>query len=93
MRPECRPRDLEIQVVRAAGRGGRARSALKVRDNGRTGPLTSGSGRLGSKDPVVISGCMAYHCKRGRVGFSPGKASLGRARELWRIIRDKGARP
>src|SRR5713101_2775355 len=45
MRPEGRPRDLEIQVVR---------------DDGRTGPLTHGSGRMGSKDPAGISGCMSY---------------------------------
>jgi hypothetical protein len=54
-----RPRDLEIQVVRAAGMGGPARSALKVRDDGGTGPITFGSGRMGSKDPVGISGRMS----------------------------------
>jgi hypothetical protein len=59
MRPEGRPRDLEIQVVRAEGRGGLARSALQVRDNDRPGPLTHGSGRMGSKDPAGISGCMS----------------------------------
>ena len=59
MRPEGRPRDLEIQVARAEGRGGPARSALKVRDDDGTGPLTHGSGRLGSKDPAGISGCMS----------------------------------
>ena len=31
-----------------------------MRDDGGTGPLTRGSGRMGSKDPVVTSGCMAY---------------------------------
>ncbi|HEY8635243.1 MAG TPA: hypothetical protein VIO34_09820, partial [Candidatus Dormibacteraeota bacterium] len=51
-----RPRDLEIQVVRAAGMGGPARSALKVRDDDGTGPLTPGSGRMGAKDPAGISG-------------------------------------
>ena len=59
MRPEGRPRDLEIQVVRAEGRGGPARSALQVRDDDGTGPLTRGSGRMGSKDPAGISGCMS----------------------------------
>ena len=29
-----------------------------MRDDGRTGPLTPGSGRMGSKDPAGISGCM-----------------------------------
>jgi hypothetical protein len=60
MRPECRPRDLEIQVARAAGMGGPPRSALIVREDGGTGPITSGSGRMGSKDPVAISGCMSF---------------------------------
>ena len=32
------------------GRGG---------SDGGTGPLTHGSGRMGSKDPAGISGCMA----------------------------------
>ena len=65
MRPECRPRDLEIQVVRAAGMGGPARSALKVRNDEGTGSITFGSGRMGSKDPVVISGCMSWSaCRR-----------------------------
>jgi hypothetical protein len=59
MRAEGRPRDLEIQVVRAEGRGGPPRSALQVRDDGGTGPLTHGSGRMGSKDPVGISACMS----------------------------------
>ncbi len=59
MRPEGRPRDLEIQVARAEGRGGPARSALEVRDDDGTGPLTHGSGRMGSKDPAGISGRMA----------------------------------
>jgi hypothetical protein len=30
-----------------------------MRDDGGTGPLTHVSGRMGSKDPVVISGCMS----------------------------------
>jgi len=55
-RPEAGAGDLEIQVSGAAGRGGPDRSALKVRDDDGTGPLTSGSGRMGSKDPVGISG-------------------------------------
>jgi hypothetical protein len=59
MRPEGRPEDLEIQVVRAEGRGGPARRALQVRNDDGTGPLTHGSGRMGSKDPAGISGCMA----------------------------------
>jgi hypothetical protein len=59
MRPEGQPRDLEIQMVRAEGRGGPARSALQVRDDDGTGPLTPGSGRMGSKDPAGISGCMS----------------------------------
>jgi len=67
MRPECRPRDLEIQVARAEGRGGLTGSALYVRDDGRTGPLTHGSGRMGSKDPAGISGCMS-HLKVADVG-------------------------
>jgi len=58
-RPVGRPEDLEIQVVRAEGRGGPSRSALQVRDDGGSGPLTHGSGRMGSKDPVGIAGCMA----------------------------------
>ena len=56
-----RPRDLEIQVVRAEGRGGPARSALQVRDDDGTGPLTRGSGRMGSKDPAGISGFTSRH--------------------------------
>ena len=44
------------QVVRAEGRGGPTRNALKVRDDGGTGPLTHGSGRMGPKDPAGISG-------------------------------------
>jgi hypothetical protein len=56
MWPVARPRDLEIQVVRAEGGGGPTRSALKVRDDGGTGPPTRGSGRMGSKDPVGIAG-------------------------------------
>jgi hypothetical protein len=56
MPTECLPRDLEIQVVRAEGRGATARSAPYVRDDGGPGPLTPGSGRLGSKDPAGISG-------------------------------------
>ena len=67
MRPEGRPRDLEIQVVRDEGRGGLARSALEVRDDDRTGPLTHGSGRMGSKDPAGISGSMS-HLKVADVG-------------------------
>jgi len=31
-----------------------------MRDDGGTGPLTHVSGRMGSKDPAVIFGCMAY---------------------------------
>ncbi len=31
-----------------------------MRDDGGTGPLTHVSGRMGSKDPVGISGCKAY---------------------------------
>jgi hypothetical protein len=67
MWPEGRPRDLEIQVVRAEGRGGPARSALQVRDDDGTGPLTRGSGRMGSKDPAGISGCMSTQGNRGGV--------------------------
>ena len=59
MPPEGRPRDLEIQVARAEGRGGPPRSALDVRDDDGPGPLTHGSGRLGSKDPVGSSGGMS----------------------------------
>jgi len=65
MLPVGRPKDLEIQVVRAEGRGGPARSALKVRDDDGTGPLTRGSGRMGSKDSAGISGCMAIHYLSG----------------------------
>jgi len=61
MRLECQPRYLEIQVVRAEGRGGLARSALQVRDDDGTGPLTPGSGRMGSKDPAGISGHMSTY--------------------------------
>jgi hypothetical protein len=63
MRPVARPRDLEIQGLLPwlrdggpGGMGGPARSALKVRDDDGTGPITSGSGRMGSKDPVAIAG-------------------------------------
>jgi hypothetical protein len=59
MPTEGLPRDLEIQVVRAEGRGGPTRSALNVRDDDGPGPLTPGSGRLGSKDPAGISGGMS----------------------------------
>ena len=66
MRPEGRPRDLEIQGSLPwlrhgdpSGRGGPARSALQVRDDDGTGPLTPGSGRMGSKDPAGISGSMS----------------------------------
>jgi hypothetical protein len=33
-----------------------------MRDDGGTGPLTSGSGRMGSKDPVGISGRTSAVC-------------------------------
>jgi hypothetical protein len=49
-----RPRDLEIQVARAGGGGGPARNALQVRDDDGSGPLTTGSGCMGSKDPAGI---------------------------------------
>jgi hypothetical protein len=42
-----------------------------MRDDGGTGPLTSGSGRMGSKDPVGISGCMSWSdqcCLSGGIG-------------------------
>src|SRR5450759_4855237 len=91
MRPECRPRDLEIQGSLPwlrhggpRGRGGATRSAtfgvpaplVRGGSDGGTGPLTRRSGRMGSKDPVVTSGCMAYHSIPVRVRFSPGYASL-----------------
>src|SRR5258707_15129825 len=41
---------------------GPARSALKVRDDAGTGPITFGSGRMGSKDPPDISCRMAQAC-------------------------------
>ena len=69
MRPERRPRDLEIPVVQAEGRGGPPRNALKVRDDGWTGPLTHGLGRMGSKAPAGISGCMS-HFKVADVGVN-----------------------
>jgi hypothetical protein len=59
MPAEGRPRDLEIQVARAEGRGGPTRSVLDVRDDGGAGPLTPGSGRMGSKDPAGISAGMS----------------------------------
>src|ERR1035437_7369557 len=67
MLPEGRSRDLEIHVVRAEGRGGPPRSAIPAgsprrgrggSDDG-TGPLTPGSGLMGSKDRAGISGCMS----------------------------------
>ena len=59
MPTEGQPRDLEIQVARAEGRGGPTRSAPYVRDDGGPGPLTTGSGRMGSKAPAGISGGMS----------------------------------
>jgi hypothetical protein len=43
------------QVVRAEGRGGPARRALKVRNDDGTCLLTHGSGRMGAKDPAIIA--------------------------------------
>src|SRR5450759_5420557 len=91
VRPEGRPRDLEIQVVRAAGKGGPARNALKVRDDDGTGPITSGSGRMGSKDPVGISGRTSLLDWFAKLAASPGRRRRRRGRFRRRLGNGFGA--
>src|SRR6266566_10111916 len=55
MRREGRPIDLEMQVVPAEGTGGPTRSPLSMRDEVGPGPVTHGSGRMGSKDRADLS--------------------------------------